>query len=144
MSNGKYSISDFDSSYYKLTNGQRTYFGQHKISSSGCLPPSAFTMLNEEEEMAFEIYWKSRATDKPTTWSSSGATYTTRSVRRGVKIRPPYTRMKASKSLDVWAFGLILYYMTTGKHLFSVDKDNNVCSADVVEQIHGWDDNAGM
>ena len=60
--------------------------------------------------------------------------------RKGTNLKPPYNRVRASKAIDIWAFGALLFHCLSGHQLFPVDKDNNIISAVVMEQLFAWDD----
>lgn len=52
----------------------------------------------------------------------------------------PYEPLKSSPSMDLWALGTILYFMSTGQHLFSVDINGNLQDGATMEELYEWNE----
>ncbi len=53
----------------------------------------------------------------------------------------PYDTVLASESIDLWAFGVMLYTLLTGKSLFEVNHcSNDLANFRAFQDLSGWDD----
>jgi serine/threonine protein kinase len=52
----------------------------------------------------------------------------------------PYKLVHASVSIDVWAFGGILYALHTGSSLFDVNRDNDLASGEAMKELYEWNE----
>ncbi len=101
--------------------------------SSGYLPPEMFYQLqNDEEKEQFDQYWKEeKASDSPL-WnkvdsSMEGCVVKSHMGReKNGNASLPYDRVRASKSMDVWSFGLIMFDLLCGKTFFHLNRDDDV------------------
>ena len=137
------------------------YYNGSKISS-GIIPPEMiYTFKGKEEIDHFEAYYKDK---KGTiTWSKiqprmcrnhsyavktfmmdRGKTKDSTGAFQGDWKKLPYKLVFADPSQDMWAIGVMLYYLLTGQQLFSVDKNEDLVSPEAYRELASWDDTKKM
>jgi hypothetical protein len=52
----------------------------------------------------------------------------------------PYHLVKASKSIDMWSFGVVLFALLTGSSLFDVDRDDDLKSGQAMKELYEWNE----
>ena len=52
----------------------------------------------------------------------------------------PYSLVKATKAIDIWSFGVILYALDTGAPLFDVDRDDDLKATEAMKELFEWND----
>lgn len=117
--------------------------------SSGILPPEMFFQLkNESEERMYEDHWLGCQDSSERTSriirTSRGA-YVVRSFNDTflddqVVALLPYELVKANASLDIWAFGLIVFYLLVGEALVPVNRDEDLAGPDAFLRAATWTD----
>jgi len=50
----------------------------------------------------------------------------------------PFEPVLAEASVDVWAFGVLLYTMCTGRSLFRVNRDDDIIDGDELRKLYNW------
>ena len=50
----------------------------------------------------------------------------------------PYEPVKSSSSIDLWGLGTIIYYMSSGQHLFDVDINGDLKDGKSMEELYMW------
>jgi hypothetical protein len=110
--------------------------------ATGTLPPELFVIVSPAELVLYRQYWASveaqfgvkvdkRATD-PVVDLSTGQAFVVKchyvpltledGNERSDKPRLPYDLVQATTSLDLWAFGLVLFHLCAGRPLFPTDE----------------------
>ncbi|KAF0687404.1 Aste57867_20852 [Aphanomyces stellatus] len=107
--------------------------------SSGTLPPELFYNLKSNDETErFGEYWKKVESANPDLWQKV-------KPREGFVVKTfkhlddqlPYDLVEADPSLDVWAFGVLMFEMYSGEELVPTDTNQDVCERDI-EQAGTW------
>ena len=139
-----------------------------QISSSGVLPPEMIAKLTVEECERFELYFKEVKNEKITPKEFSRTEFfvvkafltedleysETERVSHGEyketvytkhdhpidKSKLPYSLVKATKAIDIWSFGVILYALEIGSPLFDVNCDDNLKAAEAMKEPCEWND----
>ena len=58
-----------------------------------------------------------------------------------IAILPYYDSIvKANVGIDIWAFGLLLYYLCAGQPLLPVNRDDDVADAESMMRAASWSD----
>ena len=52
----------------------------------------------------------------------------------------PYELIRASTSIDIWSFGVLLYQLITGEPFIAVNNDYDLLSGSDMEYIYNWND----
>ncbi|KAF0719461.1 Aste57867_1023 [Aphanomyces stellatus] len=107
--------------------------------SSGCLPPELFYKLESAEEIDLHSnHWANVESTNQELWQKvkPKGNFVVKSYRHK-EDELPYTLVKAHPSLDVWAFGALMYKMCSGEELVATDKNQDVLD-DKIEQAATW------
>lgn len=129
--------------------------------TSPFLPPEMFYKLTPAEEKKY--YWAAEKSANSTLWKkiapnrvANGKTRSSYVVRTfdmevvcdseggvsSVQVRDPsalpYTLLPTSSSIDVWAFGVTLFFMCVNHDLFLLDEEGDVKNPEDVALIHSW------
>jgi len=123
--------------------------------SSVCLPPELiYKFKNDEEEELYNEYWKEEKDNNTELWKKISPKkhkygsfviktfrYESENNRIPYKINSlPYDLVEASKSVDVWSLGILLYKLCTDKELVAITRDNDYVSGGGFNYIYTWDD----
>ncbi|KAF0716743.1 Aste57867_2689 [Aphanomyces stellatus] len=107
--------------------------------SSGSLPPEMFYKLRSDTET--ELYckhWENTKLASPDLWQKiKPKNQFVVKTFRSADDQLPYKSVKAHPSLDVWAFGALMYQMYSGEELVSTDVNQDVLD-DKIEQAATW------
>ena len=120
--------------------------------SSGVLPPEMFAVLSKSEKTEFENHFK--GVDKnlwtkvePVRDSERDCFYVVRAFdsRKGIAnmMENGNFLRKGTAAIDIWAFGVLMYYMLSvgNQNLFTVDNNDDLSNVkDFREMIHMTDD----
>ena len=101
--------------------------------SSGVLPPEMFVKLNAVEFKSFETYFKNVDRDelwdkvKPLKDSSRKCYYAVRTFIDGIHPSEDFV-IKATSAIDIWSFGVLMYYMLSinNEPLLAVDINDDI------------------
>ena len=134
--------------------------------SSGVLPPEMFARLTLEQNEQFTTYWMRIFTKNPK-WTSADKvelgqadyelwekikprvadgqlivvkTFATDADNKPIVSGLPYSLVNASVSIDVWAFGVLLYYLVSASPLLLVNRDEDLLDG-AFARILEWADN---
>jgi serine/threonine protein kinase len=102
--------------------------------SSGVLPPEMFVKLNAAEFKTFETYFKNVDRDelwdkvKPLKDSSRKCYYAVRTFIDGILYPGEDFVIKAIPAIDIWSFGVLMYYMLSinNEPLLAVDINDDI------------------
>ena len=129
--------------------------------SSGVLPPEMFARLTVQQSEQFTTYWKGMfttsqltSTDKVELWdkikprmAADGKLIVVKTFAMDDNNTPivaglPYENdlVKASVAIDMWAFGVLLYYLVSASPLLSVNRDEDLLDKDFA-RILEWAEN---
>ena len=115
--------------------------------SSGVLPPEMFYELQgAEEERLFAAYFADFASEGGEEWDkirpSEGIVVRTflPSLPPEAHATLPYALVPASATMDVWAYGAMLYHMSTGEPLLPVNRDDDLIDGAGRRQAMSWTD----
>ncbi|KAF0700603.1 Aste57867_8870 [Aphanomyces stellatus] len=103
--------------------------------SSGHLPPEMFYILkSDEEEAQFCQHWSNIKSTDPILWQKLKPKngYVVKSFRSETDTLP-YNLVKAHPSLDVWAFGALMYQMYSSEELVATDINQDVLEKEIEE-----------
>ncbi|KAF0704611.1 hypothetical protein As57867_007285, partial [Aphanomyces stellatus] len=103
--------------------------------SSGSLPPELFYKLASTEEIDLHSnYWANVESTNHDLWQKvkPKGSFVVKSFRHE-KNKLPYALVKAHPSLDVWAFGALMYQMYSGEELVSTDINQDVLEKEIEE-----------
>ncbi|KAF0702798.1 Aste57867_7748 [Aphanomyces stellatus] len=107
--------------------------------SSGILPPELFYKLESNDEaMAYCDHWESVQRTNPDLWHKV-------KPKNGFVVKTfldenaplPYKLVRAAASVDVWAFGALMYQMYSGEELVSTDINQDVLD-EKIQQAATW------
>ncbi|KAF0717651.1 hypothetical protein As57867_002168, partial [Aphanomyces stellatus] len=106
--------------------------------SSGCLPPELFCKLNSDDELMFRKHWANEEEKNSGLWQKVKPKndFVVKSFRQK-QDKLPYALVTAHPSLDVWAFGALMYQMYSGEELVATDINQDVLD-DKIEQAATW------
>jgi serine/threonine protein kinase len=121
----------------------------HRIGSkfsSGVVPPEMIYCLTDdnEEEQILKYYedaddeHKKKRAPKNVGDEHNKRGYIVRSFSVKREDSLPYDICIAKKSMDVWAFGVMLYNMCTLKSLFPVNLDDDITEGEDLKKLHEW------
>ena len=123
--------------------------------SSVCLPPELiYKLKNEDEEDLYNEYWKEEKNNNTELWKKISPkkhkygsfvikTFRYESENNRIPYEMdslPYDLVEASKSVDVWSLGVLLYKLCTDKELVAITRDNDYVSGGGFNYIYTWDD----
>ncbi|KAF0682336.1 Aste57867_25519 [Aphanomyces stellatus] len=103
--------------------------------SSGCLPPELFYKLKSNDEVSmFCNHWASEKEKNSDLWKKV-------KPKNGLVVKTfqnettelPYDLVGAQFSLDVWAFGVMMYQVYSGEELVSTDINQDVLEREIEE-----------
>ncbi|KAF0688910.1 hypothetical protein As57867_019496, partial [Aphanomyces stellatus] len=107
--------------------------------SSGCLPPELFYKLVSPEDLKMHFnHWTNDGSTNHDLWQKvkPKGSFVVKSFQNE-EDKLPYAVVKAHPSLDVWAFGALMYQMYSGEELVSTDINQDVLD-DKIEQAATW------
>lgn len=130
--------------------------------SSGILPPEMFYKLKSSaEEKVYREYWQHvdpqssmskkiapvRTCSKKVNVSyEKAAVYVVRSHTlskiRQSDVSLPYTLVPASRAIDAWSFGVMLFQLLSGETLVPVNRDDDLAGPEAVLRAATWTDDS--
>ncbi|KAF0712343.1 Aste57867_4862 [Aphanomyces stellatus] len=118
-----------------------TAFGDHVGGkfSSGSLPPELFYKLSSAEDVHLHFnHWANVESTNHDLWQKvkPKGSFVVKSFQHE-NDKLPYDLVKAHPSLDVWAFGVLMYQMYSGEELVPTDINQDVID-DKIEQAATW------
>jgi serine/threonine protein kinase len=150
--------------------GEASYVGAK--FSSGMLPPEMIAKLTVEEYEKYMAYFKtnvsaaSRGKIQPKGVPGSNTifavkTFLTKESKKQQfdkdgkpgwiicqepfeKNDLPYDLVEATRAIDIWSFGVVLYELYTGATLFAVDRDDNLKDGASMKELYEWNDEKKM
>lgn len=129
--------------------------------SSGVLPPELFAQLTVPELQIYSDYWAAEKSSlnsslwrkiepRECTVYNNGISqkqyFVVRTYRTNADGSPdatkplPYPLVRASPAVDIWAFGLMLFNLISGKPLLAVNRDCDIVDGDKFRQAASWSD----
>jgi len=148
---GRLKIIDFGASY--MLGAGSTSLISSKFSS-GIFPPEMIHMIsNDTEADAFHTHMKKLKHRNNSTWQKikpkksfdHNCQYIVKVCHEiddmeSLRDCLPYTPVQASIDIDLWAYGVCLYALYSGKSLFAVDLNDDLDSGDTMHELYCWND----
>ncbi|GMI37051.1 hypothetical protein TeGR_g11827 [Tetraparma gracilis] len=115
--------------------------------SSGVLPPEMFVPLNSTELAAHTEYWANADSElrkKVAARNAEGKSFAVKTFAVKEDDSPrdldalPFHTLAASKSLDVWSLGCMLFHMCASMSLFPVNRDDDMAYPQGLQDAARW------
>jgi len=134
-------------------DGTIGYVGS-KFSSASLPPELIYKLKDEEEEELYNEYWKEEKNNNTELWKKISPvkhknglfvikTFKYESEDNTIPYEEdslPYDLVGASKSVDAWSLGVLLYKLCTDKDLTATSRDNDFSSSSGFNYIYSWND----